>query len=276
MFQIAVKAVLTDLYNLIPVLQGVPMNTKNLSTVTTDVIESYGNTAKNVIHAYRLGNQRVARFVDQRWESAVQQTASRLRVDARKNALAAQRTVSGMYVKGIDVTSAGADRVVDKFVEIAGKGVHQVAYNAKAFEKRTGVTTLNTIAKAAVPAVVVVSDLAGKLEQGSSRLANTVGGKKAKVKLAAIKRAATRKAASTSATVKKASTNAARKAASAAKSRKAKSATSAVAQMADAVSQVSDDISTAVTDTIAKVNKQVAKRTAPARKSAPRKSRKTA
>ncbi len=186
------------------------MNTKNLSTVTTDVIESYGNAAKNVIDAYRLGNQRVARFVDQRWESAVQQASSRLRAEARTNALSAQKAVNGMYVKGIDMTSAGAGKVVDKFVEIAGKGVHQVACNAKAFETRTGVTTLNTIAKAAVPAVVVVGDLASKLEQGSNLLANTVGG------------------------------------------------------------------NTAVADTIAKVKKQVAKRTAPARKSAPRKARKTA
>ncbi len=249
------------------------MNAKSLSTVTTDVIESYGNAAKNVIHAYRLGHQRVARFVDQRWESAVQQTAARLRVEARNNALTAQKAVSGMYVKGIDLTSAGADKVVDKFVEMAGKGVQQVATNAKAFEKRTGVTTLNVIAKAAVPAVAVVSDLAGKIEQGSSRLANTVGGTKAKVKVATVKRAATRKAASTSATVKKASTNAARKAASVAKTRKAKSSPSTVTQMADAVSQVSDDITTAVTDTVMKVNKRISKRTAPARKSAPRKSR---
>ena len=276
MFQNAAKAALTDSYKLTPVSQGFRMQTKNLSTVTTDVIESYGNTAKNVIHAYRLGNQRVARFVDQRWESAVLQSASRLRVEARKNALSAQKAVNVMYVKGIDMTSAGADKVVDKFVEIAGKSVHQVASNAMAFEKRTGVTTLNAIAKAAVPAVVAVSDLAGKLEQGSSRLATTVGGKKVKAKLATIKRTATPKAASTSATVKNASAVALRKATIATKSRKTKTTLSAVTQKADAVSLVSDDVNTAMTDTIASANKPVADRTAATRKSAPRKSRKSA
>jgi len=165
------------------------MRSSNLSTVTTEFIESSGNTAKNVIHAYRTGNERVARFVDQRWESAIQRTASRLRADVRKNALSAQKTINGIYVKGIVSTSEGADLVVNKFVEYAGRGVQQVATNADRFEKRTGMNTLNRLAKAAVPAVTVFGDLAGKLEQSSSRLANTVAGKKTTVKVAAVKRA---------------------------------------------------------------------------------------
>ena len=178
------------------------MRASNLSTVTTELIESYGNTAKNVIHAYRTGNERVARFVDQRWESAIQKTASRLRADVRKNALTAQKTISGIYVKGVVSTSEGADLFVNKFVEYAGKGVQQVATNANQFEKRTGMDTLNRLAKAAVPAVTVVGDLAGKLEQSSGRLANTVAGKKASVKLAAVKRATAAKKAGTAASRK--------------------------------------------------------------------------
>lgn len=173
------------------------MSNKNLSTVTTDLIESYGNTAKNIIQAYRVGNQRVARFVDQRWEKALTQSATQLHTDVRKNALVAQKKISGIYIKGIDVTSDGADVVVNKVVELAGKGVQQVAANASAFEKRTGVSTLNSLAKATVPAATVVSSLAGKLEQRSSSLANTVGGKKATVKVVAVKPAATRKTATT-------------------------------------------------------------------------------
>ncbi len=173
------------------------MSNKNLSTVTTDLIESYGNTAKNIIQAYRVGNQRVARFVDQRWEQALTRSATQLHSDVRKNALVAQRTITGIYIKGIDVTSDGADVVVNKVVVLAGKGVQKVAANASAFEKRTGVSTLNSLAKATVPAATVVSSLAGKLEQRSSSLANTVGGKKARIKVAAVKPAATRKAATT-------------------------------------------------------------------------------
>ncbi len=169
------------------------MRASNLSTVTTELIESYGNTAKNVIHAYRMGNQRVARFVDQRWETAIQQTAPRLTAQTRENALNAQKTISGIYLKGVVATSDGAYLVVNKVVELAGKGVQQVATNANRFEKRTGVTTLNRLAKVAVPAVAAVGGLADKLERSSSQLANTVAGKKATVKVAAVKRVTPRK-----------------------------------------------------------------------------------
>ncbi len=35
-----------------------------LSTATHDLITSYGNTVKNVIHAYRAGNARAAGYVE--------------------------------------------------------------------------------------------------------------------------------------------------------------------------------------------------------------------
>lgn len=171
------------------------MRNQNLSTVTTDLIACYGNTARNMIRAYRLGNQRVARFIDDRWDSALQASASQLRSEVRKNALAAQRAVSGMYIKGITVTSDRADVVVDKALELADKGVRQIATTAGAFEQRTGVTSLHVLAKASVPAVNLVSGLAGKLEQGSSKLANTVAGKSTAVRTTA-KRAGPRKTAS--------------------------------------------------------------------------------
>ena len=47
------------------------MSTKNLSSVATAVIESYGNTAKNVISAYRVGNERAVSAMEQRWQAAV-------------------------------------------------------------------------------------------------------------------------------------------------------------------------------------------------------------
>ena len=52
------------------------MSTKKLSTVTTDLIASYGNTAKNVIQAYRVGNARAVGYVDQTWAAAIKKPAS--------------------------------------------------------------------------------------------------------------------------------------------------------------------------------------------------------
>lgn len=40
------------------------MSAKKLSTVTCHVINAYDNTAKNVIHAYRAGGERVVKLAD--------------------------------------------------------------------------------------------------------------------------------------------------------------------------------------------------------------------
>jgi hypothetical protein len=167
------------------------MNTKanvSLTAVTTDLIASYGNTAKNVITAYRVGNERVVGFMDQRWENAVKKTGKRLTAEVRDNALSAQKKLSGYYIKGITLTSDSADMAVNKAVELAGKSVEQMAANAARFQKSTGVTTLNKLAVAAVPAAQAVTKVAAKIEAQSDQLVNTVAGKTAKVKVASVKR----------------------------------------------------------------------------------------
>ncbi len=47
------------------------MANQKLATVTNELIESYGNTAKNVINAYRVGNERAVVFMDQSFEAAL-------------------------------------------------------------------------------------------------------------------------------------------------------------------------------------------------------------
>lgn len=171
------------------------MTSRNLSTVTTNVIESYGNTAKNVINAYRAGGERMVGFVDQRWELAVGKSSARLSAEVRANALSAQKKLSGFYSKGISATTDGADAVVGKVVELAEKGVTQVAANASRFEKATGVTALHTLATAAIPAAEAVSKVADKIEKQSSLLVRRVAGQPAKAKAPVAKPAAKAKTA---------------------------------------------------------------------------------
>jgi len=171
------------------------MTAKNLSTVTTELIASYGNTAKNVISAYRVGNERAVGYVNEVWVSAVAKAGPRLTADVRNNALSAQRKVATYYVQGVALTSDSAEVAVNKAIELAGKGVEQVAANASRFEKATGVTALNTLAEAALPAAVVVTQVATKLEAQSGQLVNKLSGSKAAVKVAAVKRTAAKKAA---------------------------------------------------------------------------------
>lgn len=179
------------------------MSTKNLATVTNELIESYGNTAKNVINAYRVGNERAVSYVDQSWAAAVKKTGSRLSADVRGNAILAQKKISALYAQGVTLTSDGAEVAVNKAVELAEKGVEQVAANASRFEKATGVAALNTLAVAAVPAAQAVSKVATKLEAQSGALANKIAGSKAKVKVATVKRTVVKKAAKVTKTVTK-------------------------------------------------------------------------
>jgi hypothetical protein len=95
----------------------------------------------------------------------------------------------------VTLTSDGADTAVNKAVEIAGKGVQQVAANASRFEKATGMTALNTLAVAAVPAAQAVVGVVSKIEAQSSVLASKVAGSATKAKVSTAKRAVAKKVA---------------------------------------------------------------------------------
>ncbi|MGQ0709015.1 MAG: hypothetical protein ACT4NV_04625 [Rhodoferax sp.] len=169
------------------------MSNKNLAAVTNELIETYGNTAKNVIAAYRVGNERAISYVDQRWASAVKKAGKRLSADVAGNAIAAQKKVTSLYAQGVEITSESAEIAVNKTVELAGKGVEQVAANASRFEKATGLTTLSKVAEVAVPAAEAATKVASKLEERTSELANKIAGKQAKVKVAVVKKPAAKK-----------------------------------------------------------------------------------
>ena len=151
------------------------MSTKALSNVTTDLINSYGNTAKNVINAYRAGGQRAANFVEQRWERALEKSRSQLVPEVRSNAKQAQKILGSYYVKGLAFTTNGADTVVDQLVSFAGQGVQQVAANANRFEEKTGVA-LDRFTVAVAPVTTVVTKLASQIELKSGELADKIAG----------------------------------------------------------------------------------------------------
>ena len=185
------------------------MAKQNLSTVTNELIASYGNTAKNVITACRVGNKRAVSYVDQSWATAVKKAGTRLNADVRGNAIATQKKITGYYAKGVETTTTNANLAVNKAVELAGKGVVQVASNANRFEKSTGVTALSTLAVATLPAAKAVVKVAAKLEVQSSVLAKKIAGSPVKAKATTAKRVVVKKAA----TVVKTTTKTVRKAA---------------------------------------------------------------
>ncbi|MEO6745048.1 MAG: hypothetical protein ABIN08_11255 [Caldimonas sp.] len=184
------------------------MSTKNLSTVANDVIESYGITAINVINSYRFGGERVIGFLDRRFESAVNRGAARLSKQVRDNLIGTQERVSGYYTKGLHFGTGRAETAVGVAVDLASKGVSLVASNAERLDTASNLGALEVLNRAALPAANVVSQVVGRIEQGSSELVKRVSGKAMPAKAVASRKlnTVTREAAATRKRVVKATT----------------------------------------------------------------------
>ena len=163
------------------------MTAKNLSSLTQDVIDAYGNTAHNVILVYRASGERVASFVEQRWEQALERTREQIVPEVRDNARYVQNIIGGYYSRGLDFTSQGAETVVNQLVGLAGQGVRQVAANASRLEAKTGLP-LDRLGQAATPVAAVAAKLATQIESSSTALACKVTGSQALPKRAAKQR----------------------------------------------------------------------------------------
>ncbi len=169
------------------------MTAKTLTTVTQNLITTYGNTARNVVHAYRQGNVRAAGYLDQSWAAAVEKAGPRIGANLRQNAVQAQKALSSYYVRGITLGSERADSMVGRVVDLAVRGVDQVAANASRFEQATGLKALSTLAQVAVPAATTVVQVAQRVEAQSETLVNKLAGTASG--LAAAPRSAKRKVA---------------------------------------------------------------------------------
>ena len=152
------------------------MSTKNLSTVVADVIQTYGITATNIINAYRFGTERFIGFVDTRIASAVAGVPSTFGKGLRSNLRDGQKRISSYSVKGLHLGTDSAQRVVGVAVDLAAKGVSVIAMNAVRVERAANLNALNTLHRVAMPAAELVSQVAEKLEQGSSQLVRRVAG----------------------------------------------------------------------------------------------------
>lgn len=184
------------------------MSQKNLSTVATDVIATYGITATNVINTYRFGGERVAGFVNQRFAAVVNRGGAALRKDLRSNLIDSQQRVSGYYVKGVHFGTTKAESVVGVAVDLATKGVNVLALNAQRIDRATNLNALARMNSVVMPAADLVVKVADRIEEGSSELVRRVSGKAMPAKaLATIKlKAATSKASATRKRMTKAAT----------------------------------------------------------------------
>lgn len=175
------------------------MSTKSLSSVATDVIAAYGITATNVINTYRFGGQRFVGFVDQRISTALSRGTSALNKGIRANLADGHQRFSAYYIKGLHFGTDRAQSVVGVAVDLASKGVSFVAANAERLDRATDLNALATLNRVVMPAAIVVSKVADRIEEGSSALVTRVAGKPVPAKAVARRKlnATTRKAAAT-------------------------------------------------------------------------------
>ncbi len=152
------------------------MSAQQLSTVAYDVIVASGNTAKNVINAYRAGGERVGELLEQSWDSAFAQSRAQLSVETAKNATAAKQMIGGYYAKSLTVTSDSATDVVAQLVKVLGGGVERALAGVEMVQAKTGTTTIDTLAQVSMPGVVALSSLASQVEKKSAMLARKIKG----------------------------------------------------------------------------------------------------
>ncbi len=223
------------------------MSTKNLSSVATDVIATYGITATNIINSYRFGGERLIGYVDERFATAVNRGASALNKDIRSNLIGNQQRFSGYSIKGVHFGTDRAQRVVGFAVDLATKGVSLVATNAERIDRAAKLSALETLNSVAMPAAIVVSKVADRIEEGSSKLVQRVSGKAMPAKAVATRKldAATRKAAATRKRVTKAAT----KRVSEAVAESATETSNAARRIARKAKTASKRVGTAVADT---------------------------
>ncbi len=184
------------------------MSQKNLSSMATDVISTYGITATNVINTYRFGGERVAGFVDQRFAAVVNRGGAALRKDLRSNLIDSQQRVSGYCVKGVHYGTDKAENVVGVAVDLATKGVGLLASNAERFDRATNLNALARLNRVAMPAAELVVKVADRIEEGSIELVKRVSGKPMPAKALATRKlkAATGKASASRQRLTKAAT----------------------------------------------------------------------
>ena len=150
------------------------MTAKNLSTVATDIVQTYGKAAINAITTYRVGTERLIDFVDRRVATAAVGGASRLGDELRSNVLDTQKRVRGLYLNGVANSATRAQGLVTTAVRFASQGVERFASYANRVGGSPNGRAIEMLARAALPAANAFSSVAGRVEDGSDRLVKRV------------------------------------------------------------------------------------------------------
>jgi hypothetical protein len=113
------------------------MNTDKITTTAKSVVAKVGNTAHNAIGLYREGGERLAGAMDQRWNTALKQSAPKLSAETRKNAQHAHDVFQGYYARGLALSADGAEIVIDTVIGATIAVIERAATLPQTFAHKT-------------------------------------------------------------------------------------------------------------------------------------------
>ena len=95
------------------------MNTETIRTTAQQWITTLDQRAHRAIAGWRCGADRLGTAARQRWDTAFAESSPQLSEETRQNASHLRDVVSGWYGRGIELSTAGAERALDALVRSA-------------------------------------------------------------------------------------------------------------------------------------------------------------
>jgi hypothetical protein len=103
------------------------MAQENFRTSAEQWLHSFDSQAHHAITQLRESSDRLGAFARGRWDRAFAESSPKLSEETRRNASHARDVFSRWYVKGVAVSTTGADRAVDALVDVARTAVTRAA-----------------------------------------------------------------------------------------------------------------------------------------------------
>lgn len=153
------------------------MSSLTINSVAIDVVGQYGLVGKNLLAAYRLGTQRVVSQINDRYTAMVGSPSLPLIDSSIRNSLvAAQQQFAGFIVNGVARATEQADVAIDRITEGTAQGIKRLGEVGQRIETVVGAPVVDTITKLNLPAAQISLQIAGRIAEGSKRLAERVAG----------------------------------------------------------------------------------------------------
>ena len=95
------------------------MNTDTIRTTAQQWIATFDDGAQRAIAGWRSGADRLGTAARHRWDTAFAESSPQLSAETRQNASHLRDVVSGWYVRGVELSTTGAERAVETLVQAA-------------------------------------------------------------------------------------------------------------------------------------------------------------